>query len=585
MPTYKLPTAEKKWIQGNKSDVLGNLFGTFNIDFDSNLGRARVSDDSRIIADSTDDADLGLPWAFVRTSADGTDRWWAGCGSVLFKSTDSSPAGTYSQDALGSSPTTLSASYSDIVEFNGALLAVGLTDMWRLSTTWTANWWTSTLGQAALTTGVPHPLHVTKKTNQLLIGDDNKVHVVSTSNNVRNGRLVFPAEFEVQWIRSSSEGSWIGIRNTQSGEAEAAFWDESSENYNRSYKLRHDRTLAGAVKGTVPYTVNGAGQLLAFNGSDFQEVGVFPNFDKTGKQFLNTVGYGVHRNGMDISEDAVHILVSSRLSALADTMENFPSGIWTFSENQGLRHKYSLSIYDGTEIDYGTFLTDLPGALKAVGAIASNVLFLAGAWSFSNATTSLTAIFRVGGSITLNRRGHFITSIMEAGAFEDVFQDILLQFRRFLNSGDRIIVKYRTVKAGNYPIFISSLTWSDTDTFTTTTDLTNASAGDEVLILRGRGSGALVHISSLSEAGGTWTVNIDETIPNVSGTSVAMINDWIKAGTISTQSIERQSFDIDAVGTFIQFKIELRSSPGGSATGDSPELESLTVRSKPEYEI
>lgn len=580
---YQIPTPDKLWIQSNKSDVLGNLSSTWNMDFDVNKGKARVSGDSRVVSDSVDDTDLGLPWAFVRTSADGTDRWFAGCGSVLFKSTDSSPIATasYAQDAIASTPTTLSVAYSDIVEFEGALIATGLTDMWRLSTSWTVNWWTSTLAQAALTTGVPHPLHVSKKTNQLLIGDDNKVHVVSKNNNVRNGRIILPGEFEVQWIRSSPEGSWIGARNTQSNEAEAFFWDESAENYSNSHKLKSDRTFAGVIKDGVPYTVNGAGQLLRLGAEGFEEIGVFPNFQKTGKQFFSNVGYGVHRNGMDVAYNQVHILASSRLQAVADVMENFPSGIWSFSEKDGLRHKHSLSIYDGTEIDYGTFLLDLPGALKTIGSVESSAIFVAGANAYSNATTILNAIFRAGNTITLNRRGHFITSIMESEGFEDTFQDLLLSFRRLLNSSDRIIIKYRTTKAANYPIYIATLTWTSTTTFTTTTDLTNASAGDEVLVLRGRGSGAIVHISTLAEAGGTWTVTIDEAISNVSGTAVALINDWIKLATISTQSVERQSFDIDAVGTFIQLKVDMRS----TGASETPELEKLAVKSKPEFSI
>ena len=167
-------------------------------------------------------------------------------------------------------------------------------------------------------------------------------------------------------------------------------------------------------------------------------------------------------------------------------------------------------------------------------------------------------------------------------AFEDVFQDLLVWFKRFRSSGDRIIVKYRVIKNPNFPIITAGITWTDTDTFTTTKNLSNVTAGDEVYIIRGTGAGTLVHISSISEAAGTYTVNLDETVTNAASTGRVIINDFTKCATISTQSIERQGFDLDVVGTWIQLKVELRSASGSAGAGDSPELEKIVLTNKPE---
>src|SRR3990167_10986940 len=101
---FSIPTKEKLWIQPNKGESFGNLYATFNMDFDSVLGKVGTSRRVIIRTDSTDDSDLGVPWAFIRTSADSTDRWWAGCGSVLFKNTaGASPSSSnFVQDTAGS---------------------------------------------------------------------------------------------------------------------------------------------------------------------------------------------------------------------------------------------------------------------------------------------------------------------------------------------------------------------------------------------------------------------------------------------------------------------------------------------------
>ena len=600
MPSFQIPTKEKRWIQPNRGDVFGNLWASFNLDFETRLGKVLPSRRMVIRTDSTDDTDLGVPWGFLRTSADATDRWWAGCGAVLFKNPGTDPNGIFTQDTAGStdasSPADLTAVSSDIVEFNSNMVVSRSTDLARLvAGTWKRTWWTDTvvnggLAQTALTTGIAHPLHTSLKTNVLCIGDGNLLHTVDKNSNVKASRVILPTEFEIIWIRSTYDGTWIGARN-KSGEAKVFFWDESAENYNRSYGLKDEMTFAGVIKDGIPYTVNGTGQLLKFTGSGFEEVAVFPVFGQINKRLNdgNTVKRNINRNGMAIVEGKIHINISSTINnTFGDSMENFPSGVWTYDETQGLRHKYALSLWklaDATELDYGGFILPEAGALVATNTVH---LFLAGCIIGSSATANINVISYPHHGIQLNTRGHFITSIFESSAFEDIFKDILLTFKRFKNSGDRIIIKYRTIKNINYPIgldFSSGFTgtWTSTTVFTSTADLANALAGDEVMILRGRGGGAIPKISSISFATPTYTVTLAEAVTGVSGTMKFIISDWTEAAIISTQGIERQGFDLDVSGTFIQLKIELRSVTAGvQGTGDSPELEKIIINSTAE---
>ena len=589
MPSFQIPTKDKKFIQTNKSDLFGNLFSTWNLDFDSSQGKVKVSSGMMVRTNSTDDADLGNPMAFVRSSADGTDRWWALCGAVLFKNTaGASPiSSAFVQDAIASSPTTLTAISSDMVDFNGALIVSTSTELYRLSTTWNATWWTGTLAQSALTASIAHPLHVSIKTNNLLIGDGNKLHTVDINSNVRSSRVILPTEFEIIWIRSSYDGVWVGARNKFMRDAQVFYWDESAENYNRGYGLKHFMTFAGIIKNGICHTINGVGQLLKFNGSGFEEVAVLPIFNQINKRWTdgNSVLRNICRNGMDIIQDKIHINVCSEINnALASFMGNFPGGIWVYDEQQGLRHKYGISQFNissfgtsGQEVDYGAMRIDAAGAIVQIDA--NSGVLLAGATITTNATTTLNVISFVEQNQSVDNRGHFVSSVFESSSFEDIYKEILLSFKRFRNSGDRIIIKYKNNKSTNYPV-AAAITWSDTNTFTTTTDIPNAVVGDEVMVIKGKGSGATAHISAISAAGGTYTVDLDESITGVTGTAQVIINNFKKAATISTQGIDRESFDLDVPGTFLQLKVELRTKPAGvSGFGDTPELEKIIVNS------
>lgn len=586
MPTYQIPDKNKKLVQVNRGDSLGNLWATFNMDFDSSLGRIKVAPRLRINTDSVDDTDLTTPTAFLRTSASNTDQYWALCGTVLFKTAGTNPTAGFTQDAIASSPTTLSYVCSDMVEFEGALVVSDTTDLNRLAAgTWDNAWWLSTLAQTALVSGIAHPLHVSLKSNLLLVGDGNNMHIIDKNNNVRIARVILPNDFEITWIRSNYEGTWIGARNKFGREGKVFFWDEYAENYNRAYVVKSDIAFSGVMKDGVLFIINGEGQLLQFNGAGFTEKAVLPIFGQANKRWDDGTAPRslVHRNGMTVIEEKIHVLCYSRINDDSTKfMENFPSGIYVFDEERGLTHKYALTLYDGSEIDYGAMSTiTLPGAI--VATTKSQGLLLAGGTIPSDSTTFLHAIFYRDVDDSINKRGHFITAVMESSAFEDVFQDLLASFKRLKNSGDKIVIKYRSIKNPNLPIEGTG-TWQSTSTFSTTQVLTNASAGDEAMIIRGKGSGATAKISSITEAGGTYTVTLAEAITGVAGTLRFLIGDWTECATISTQSIERQAFDLDVVGTWIQLKVELRSAPAGTAlAGDSPELEKIQINSKGEF--
>jgi hypothetical protein len=173
-------------------------------------------------------------------------------------------------------------------------------------------------------------------------------------------------------------------------------------------------------------------------------------------------------------------------------------------------------------------------------------------------------------------RGFVITPWMESTEIKDVFNTLILKYKSLITPEDKIVVKYRTLDntLRNYETYNSSNqftnVWVDGNTFTTTEDIsaikTRADAGiyDEVDIYVGKGAGYLSHITSITETGGTYTVNIDETVPDVTAGDKLqfMFCNWTKLGEATKDDIDNDEgykiFPIDVKAKKIQFKIELR---------------------------
>lgn len=198
-----------------------------------------------------------------------------------------------------------------------------------------------------------------------------------------------------------------------------------------------------------------------------------------------------------------------------------------------------------------TYLKNMTGSAVLYGVIIPDS-------SFTNKNTlqSLT----VG-----ENRGSFVTQKVFSTQLKDSWHKLVSRLNSFYEGNDKIVVKYRTKNKKYLPVLISStgVTWSDSLTFTTTTDLNNVSVGDEIEIVSGAASGVTVHISSLSLSAGTWTVVVDETVPGISAAnkSVCIIDNWTKIGTGTTTLVSIDQIFQAVIGKgskWIQFKVELR---------------------------
>lgn len=163
-------------------------------------------------------------------------------------------------------------------------------------------------------------------------------------------------------------------------------------------------------------------------------------------------------------------------------------------------------------------------------------------------------------------RGYFITQKLFSSQIEDTWQKLYIKAREIQSDIDMVVAKYRSTEDVNMPLICTEVataaTWTSSNTFTTTYDLSTAQVGYEIEFIKGAASGYTAHITALSLNAGTWTVTVDETIKNisVSDTSYFVVDNWLKLSPIinSTSDKNYTEFSIGQSSKWVQFKVELR---------------------------
>ena len=590
MPQITIPSQDtKRFSRPSKGEVYGNIWSTKNMDFDSNLGKARLSERLYRLYDDGDSANLEVPVKFIRSNGDATDRWWVlvqgGASAVddglLYKTTGTDPLVGWTAHSATYNPTDAVDDMEIFGEYTTGqdrLIVARDTDLAMVAIlAISGSWWTSEsyLNQAALAATNPHPLH--QFINLLLVADGNVLHTIDDSLVVVHSRITLPKQYQIIWIEDDGFRTYLGTRHTKGGEALVFPWDGTSKTYDTPLSVNDSISLAGRVDTEgIMHTINGKGQLMAYNGQDFVEVAAFPIAENDLLRWApdQARGQRVHPNGISLIDSKINILIDGRDSN-GNLIENMHSGIWEYDKEVGLYHKYSLGQYDGTtNNEWGNSRLIAPGALVETREDKGKIL--AGAELYIDAgTTKLETIMTL--SSEANQRGYFITPQIHSTDIRTFWKRLNLAFKKFENTTDKIIVKYRIEKDKN---FIGTngiansftITWTDTDTFTvSSTVFDNAEVGDEIEITTGKGAGACAHIASISGTTPNYTINLDEIIPNVSGTAYARIQNWIKLGEVSDNSLQKTLFKITKRSKWIQLKIILI---GGQT---SPELEELLL--------
>lgn len=584
MPKKYFPAQNRvySYLQNNRSNVLGNIWSSFNLDFQSNTGVLRAARKLVSISTSDDDADLGRPAGFEYFD----DRWWAICGTRAFVGSGGAFFVSFAEESIGTSKTNYHSDYSDIKLFNDR--------MWTTTRTKLCSKPANGSGTGAYTerdtlgTDTYHQMAYLKNFNRLYYIDDiTKISSIDSADVVANSTGdyfldVGSSAGTVRTIAASPSEIWIGMMRVlddasqRSGVQTSIFlWDGISSQPSQEYRISASGILSIWIKAGVPYAMDSNGRILKFTGYSFEEIARLPVKDipLMGSDIVGATTGGVasgnfiHFNGLIEGRGNTLLMAINNKNGndAQDFNENLPSGVWELDlDSKSLTHKHSFTLKamsSGTITDFGQNVIFGIGAVKlnhlATNANVGTNSLIVGASYYSSATNIKSGIFvNTPTSPTTDNEGqkkaYFVTDWFGADDVADKWAKLWIIYRRLLAETDKLVFKYRLFEVD--PIY-ATITWVNTTTFTTPTDV-SAYIGYEVEVLQGTGSGSTAHIVSVTNNAGTRTVVIDQAVTGVTtGTAKARFQYWIKLLPEITGQVEQYThLPIEALGTRIQIR-------------------------------
>ncbi len=575
-----------RFLQTNRSDDLGSIWSSFNLDFQSNLGVIRLSQKMVTNTTSSDDAQLGLPVAFEYFDT----VWWAVCNTCVFKNTSVNLTTGFVEDTSTGAQTDYSQFYSDLCLFDNRLWSTTTDNLYSKAADGSGTGtWTS---RDALSGGVVHKMAYLKKFNRLYYGDTaTTISSIDTANTPANTTGDYYIDLgtstgTINTLVSTGTDIFIGMQvNSNASDAKNSYasilqWDGISSQVSNEYALNAGACMALTVLEGVVYAFDSEGRILKYTGYSFKEIGRLP-INRTllfGATFSGDPSKFCHYNGFTSTKNNTLLVNISNLNwdTNLSVNENLPSGIWEFDlDTNNFTHKYSYtlkSLASSTITDYGQ------NKLVGVGAVKTNNLslgntrtggrstILSGVNYYTDATTEKSGIYidspsNPSSNTEGQKRGYYVTTWFTSSEVQDKFERLWDTHKRFLTSTDKIVYKYRLIEED--PIQ-ATITWTSTTTFTTTTDVSayaptatgfNGTSGGEVEVLQGTGSGSCTHISSIVNNAGTYTVTLDTAVTGVTGTAKARFQKWIKLYPDVTGLVKSwESIAIGGYNTQIQIK-------------------------------
>lgn len=558
----------KKFSQPNFGDTQGNLWGTFNVDLTKNTGRVRVTRTQSVF--SEDDAGgFSRPAAFTYFDMNNTGtKVFIAYGQKVFVGGDD-PTDTFTLDVSTNSPST--GNTGDMTVFNGKLYATETAKLKRIAPGAAA--WTD------ITTISGGLGQLCAYKDRLYFVSGKKVLSMSSAEAVNtSGIYTLDLSYlngHISWIEAGSNRIWIGFTKNDGTKGFVFEWDGQSENvWSKNYTLEAQGSCGCAIWNDTPYILDVEGRLLGFGGSFFQEVSRLPimQSDYMSRGYVTSFTNKLcHFNGISYINDSIVINVNNSISGDTEgIIENFPSGIYEYTKENGLTHRSSPTISStSTTSDYGQSIVVGSGAVfdaSVSNAVKlnnySSIMFGVNCYDATGSNDfsyiNVDVIEQRTGDIEHDRLGYIITPFLESTKVNDVWQKIVLKYRKMFDTTDKIIVKYRTEK--NIPIVIEDIEWDSATTFTDASALiANLSIGDEIEVLTGNGAGDTAQIVSITDNGSDYTIVLDKSIIGVSATNVSTVRfqTWYKLPEITKDDFQFKELSLPQYNksTEIQFKI------------------------------
>jgi hypothetical protein len=503
------------WNQPNNGDRAGSIWSSFNLKLSEEIGKLKIGPRLMINTSSAypiTEADFTSPPPNFKKNPRSTGNWYTLSGSYVFVGT-TVPNGNFTQDTATSTPS-LATDRPDLEIFNsgasgGGFIYVVDSDIYKLASN-AASWSTINPGSDQ----AKGPLLNYKQRLYFVYGGDyNVIGSMDTSDTTAVSytlSLLGYDSYAVSCYKATSAGIFVGtISQNESTLAKVYLWDGITANTLSKPPIVVDATAVYAmtVKEDTPWIMDSNGVLRAYNGATFIEKARLPiKKGRALKQSLtDPTARFIHYNGMFTRGKSIFLFINGQYSdSTAINGENVSSGVWEYTEENGLHHVGSLSNWVSasttTATDYGAAKVSTIGAMVDCTSTdttsTTNGDIMIGARYFTDATTTQNAIWINDSKNTLQKAGYFVTPKLFSSDITDAWQKMTMRFKKFLDSSNKAVIKYRTTEQIPFEV---TLTWASTTTFNTTTDL-RSYIGYEVEVLNGIGAGKVAHITT-SERG------------------------------------------------------------------------------------
>jgi len=546
---YVIPSKEtKKFSQPNTGDTGGNLWSTFNVNLSKNKGRV-LSTRSLAVAKSTDDvtSTMKLPTAFAYFDYYNNNQplFFAYAGRTIVSTTPWTGWNTVT--ISGSTPNITTDKYADVdmKVFNGKLYATTTgTGSHYLTSLAPSGTWSNV---ATIGSGDTQNLHIlcSFKDRLYFTRDNFKIHSMDYTETVATSgayTVVSPIlGGHISWMKEGSNKIWIGWTSNDGSRGSIFEWDGISIVMSKEYKIEAQGSCTCVIKNDIPYILDVEGRLLAFNGSNFQEVARLPiaNSNYPVSNYIRNSGVKLcHFNGSLLSRNQLLFNINPVLPRLDRYIENCQPGVWEYSEDSGFTHKYAVSStkVGASVLEYGQ--QDLLSVGAMFDGFTTNAVILdvserQGQILFGARTNETNSPFLICIDNTLDnvkKSSYIITQWLESTKADDVWKNIIVKYRKLLKTTDKIKVKYRTIKED--ATVMMGFAWTSTTTLTVNSSIwptiADYSVGDEIEITSGYGSGKCVNITAITNVGSTYYVSIDEAITSATGSAFGKFQKWIK---------------------------------------------------------
>lgn len=562
----RIPDKNKKFTVDNSSMSRGNVFNTFNIMFDADIGRIKLNPYVFNYYDEDDDAGMKTPFAMVVADQAGGGQ----LDTYVLTTTGASAGFVYStlsglsQISVADSPSKATDSTSDMCLFLGAnsepWIHVSDEDgLHYVDPSLSTSAWTIQTNAGFKNKFILVPFLDTNRLYMFTTTSVTSWDGTSSTPTTSGAYTQVGGLSGISCARASSKRIWYAMSGITVSQSKSKIyeWDGVNVNPLNIHVIDTDYIQAITILNDLPVAIDGRGRLWFYDGYSFK-LRDGANLPVREDNFDSLV-CRVHRNGMITDKGKIYVLVGVD-NRTKGAGERALAGVWCYDPNVGFYHYASP--------ENASMILEVLALSKHT---SDNTFIMGYLGSVTSTTGSKYRLARTdtGTGITSGdslRTGFITTQFMESDNLTNVFDTIAIKYRKMIYDSAEIEVKFRPEKKiEGY----GTVTWTSASTFTVATTTIDGTGtyfnsvieiGDEVMIQNGANAGLIAHITNISSLSGTSTITIDRSATLTSGTAYAMFSNFKLVDTISpSHPFNYKNIRIDNnASTMIQVKVVMR---------------------------